>query len=178
MATIDIMSVIDAQRILLDVKPENRSQHPDKPTMLEHKYMYMVATNGSVLSGQAGGDLEIEAFINDIVRWRAASVSEDGTIDVVIYNFFKFGGQDVLGKWSDELTQPFAPIPDPENPIKYTPTQVPDFYWDAKVKTVGQESYGVYFYITSLNRTTHKLETLGYFGWDPRVTVKPITTAR
>jgi hypothetical protein len=91
---INIQLVIDTDAITNDYP--NPSKDKNQPTGLPHKYMYMVATRGDVITGSGGADLVIKADVGDIIRWYV--VSEYGNFDsaVVIYNLPKWSGETVF----------------------------------------------------------------------------------
>ena len=178
---IEILSVFDTQTILKDYAPP-ANPTPSSPIGLPHpsggpyKYMFMVAKDANTISGQATGNLSIRANVNDQVQWRSASLSDNGAQSAIIYKIQKNGsGADVL-KLPPEVnvTYPYVPVPDESDPTKYKATEVPDYFLSSLVRRTGVENYLVYFYITDI--VNGKLKTLGYYYWDPAITVDPPTT--
>lgn len=171
---ISVMTIFDVKKILKDYPTP--SKDPNNPTGLPHPvngkeypYMYMLVTAGNVISGQADGNLNFSATTDDVVRWRSQSMSGDASQAAVMYGFFKFGGNDVITPPGAVLSHPTVPVPNPANPVTFTAQSVPDFYWRSDVIATGVENYGVRFYITGI--VGSQLTTLGYFYWDPTITV-------
>jgi len=102
--TIDILTVIDPLGL-----PDN-SARLSTPTgsipMLTvdalKKYVWMIAENASVESGQATWNLSIKAKAGDRIRWWDVSVVQDTGIDVIIIDFA------VSSNWSSVLADPVA----------------------------------------------------------------------
>ena len=62
----DVLVSIDTETILK--KYPNISKNPAAPTMIDVNYMYMVTNQNNVVSGQAGGELNLKAQVGDLIR--------------------------------------------------------------------------------------------------------------
>lgn len=171
---IDVMTTFDVVALLKDFPI---SKDKDKPTGLPHpgdspsKYMFMVVTDANKISGQATGNLAFRANPNDFINWRSMALSGNGTQSTVIYKIKKFGnGQDVISMPPvPRVSRPLVPVPDTQDPTKYTLEQSPDYFLNSSVINYGSMNYEVYFYITDL--VDNKVVTLGYYYWDPLIQV-------
>jgi hypothetical protein len=164
---IDIDVAFDTETIV--AKYKSPSQNSQSPTGIQHADAYMIAQSSDVISGQATADLNVSASVGDVIRWRAASLSGNSDQSAVIYNIVKFSGTQVTGPIQPITASPTVPIPNAANPVQYTPTTQFDYYINANVIANGTEGYQVWFYIVERNHST--LNTLGYYYWDPTLTV-------
>lgn len=164
---IDINVAFDTETIVS--KYANPSQNSTQPTGIQHADAYMIAQTSDVISGQATADLNVSASVGDVIRWRSESLSGNSDQSVVIYNIVKFSGTAVTGPIQPITASPTMPIPNSANPVQYTPTSQYDYYLNANVTANGTEGYEVWFYIVQRNHSS--LTTLGYYYWDPTLTV-------
>lgn len=164
---IDINVVFDTETLVS--KYPNPSQNSSAPTGIAHQDAYMIAQASDVLGGQATADLNVSASVGDVVRWHSESLSGNSDQSAVIYNIVKFSGASVTGPIQPITASPTMPIPNSANPVQYTPTSQYDYYLNANVTTNGTEGYQVWFYIVQRSHST--LTTIGYYYWDPTLTV-------
>ena len=173
-ATIDIGIMIDVDSLISYVT--NPSQEWDNPTPVPHHFAYMVAASEYVASGQATGDLAVNASVEDSVRWRSISIEGNTEYATIIYNIQKFGGVQVTGTVTSSVAH--LPYPEPTNPQVIPPTAAPtykkttgfDYRLSATIDNSGTEKYLISFYVVERQRDG-SLKTVGYFYWDPTLTV-------
>jgi hypothetical protein len=142
------------------------------PKDIGHNDLYMIAPKVVVISGQATGDLNINALVNDGIRWRSESLSGNTDQAAVIYQIDRFGGTQVTTTPQMVVSYPPTPIPNPDSPTSYTANdQQADTFLNCSVISKGTENYRVWFYIVNKDPNTGALSTFGYYRWDPTITV-------
>jgi nematocidal protein AidA len=80
----DVLVSFDTETILK--KYPNPSKNPAAPTLIDWRYVYMVTNQDNVISGQAGGELDLKAQVGDLIRWRETSLSLGFENQVVFYS--------------------------------------------------------------------------------------------
>jgi hypothetical protein len=172
---IDVEIVIDTVSLLKDFP--SPSQNSNSPTMINHtSYSYMVAATKFVGGGQASGNLIINALNNDVIRWRCLSLSGNTDTSAVVYGINAFSGPTVTNPPIAIISEPYGPLPILQNnqntsPPTFAPVIENDYFLQATVTGHGTEQYNVFFYVTSTDQTTGKPKLVGYFGWDPTISV-------
>jgi hypothetical protein len=168
---VNVLVVIDTGTLINDYREQARSQDPNNPTGIAHKYSFMVATSNSVISGQAGGDLNISASVGDVIRWAGQSESNDFDSTVIVYNISKYQQDQVTSQpqfssYTKDIMQPSQS--DKAFPVANAPQKFN--FLSANIISEGTEKYEVYFalYYRPNNRGQ---ELFGYFKWDPAITV-------
>ncbi|MCP1290290.1 MULTISPECIES: inclusion body family protein [Chromobacterium] len=170
---VNIEMVFDTQTILN--KYPGPSQNSGQPTGIAHKDVYMVAESRFVTGGQASADLAVKAEVDDVIRWRALSLSSNVSQSVIVYKIQKFSGSQVTSIPVPTESRPWVPIPNQNadkvvDPLNYTAQQIPNYYLGCNVTDTGTENYQVWFYITE-QVSGNQVKTLGYFYWDPVIQV-------
>jgi hypothetical protein len=171
---INIEMVFDTQTIL--AKYPNPSQNSSAPTGIAHSDVYMVTQSIFVADPktQATADLNIKADVDDIIRWRGLSLSDNVSQSVIPYKIQMFSGTQVTTIPVPSEAHPWVPVPNQNpdksvDPLHYTAQKLPDYYLQCNVTDSGTEGYQVWFYITQESGSTATV--LGYFYWDPTITV-------
>lgn len=170
-----IQTIFDTETIL---KTYGKSTDWNNPVGLSHPdpsgktVMYMLTNWANQLSGQATGNLEVQAEVNDIINWRTMSLSNN-TGDAVLFYDFGVPADTVFTKPQLMLSRPTVPVPVlPFNPpYNYTMEAVTDTYWYSIVAKVGSSAYTVRFFILTQDPNTGSLVRYFYW-WDPTITVK------
>ncbi len=165
---VNVIVVIDTTSLIAAYP--NPSKNQSAPTQIGHQYSYMVAAAGSVISGQAGGDLNIKANVGDVIRWSGDSESSNFESAILIYGLPKFGGATVFSnpvfkQFTKSSMQPAQNGPFPVSNVNQT-------FWflEADITNTGTEQYQVQFAV--YNRPNGGAQELyGYFQWDPTITV-------
>lgn len=173
---IDVEVVIDTQTLLQSsYKPSN---DPNNPTGLPHVgFAYMIAQPTFVSSGQASGNLSLNALVGDVIQWRMLSLSGNSGQAAVLYGVPQFAGSIVTGAVTGQIEQPYEPLATLQadgnnyNPPQYSTITANDYFLQADITGHGTEQYKVCFYITTPNAQTGQPTLAGYYYWDPTITV-------
>ncbi|MFC0516779.1 inclusion body family protein [Mucilaginibacter angelicae] len=167
---INIQVVIDTDAITTDYP--NPSQDPATPTGLPHKYMYMVATRGSTITGSGGADLNIRADVGDSIRWYA--VSEYGNFDsaVVIYKLAWYAQDVVFDGETFNVYNRIGILPTNGTALPVGFSDQNFWFNHANVIRTGTEQYNVQFALYVRKRGVANPVLFGYYYWDPTVTVQ------
>ncbi|RUR99380.1 inclusion body family protein [Pectobacterium polaris] len=168
--TINIIVVIDTDRIINDKEKETVSKNPDKPTPIGHQYSYMVATNESVISGSGTADLNVKANIDDTLRWTGISESGNSDSSVLVYNLPKFAGDTVFTTPQYIKRTRSAMEPGKDSPFPVSFSEQTHWYMQSTLIAKGKEHYQVQFGLYRRGKEG-KQELFGYFQWDPTITV-------
>jgi hypothetical protein len=181
MRIVDILVAIDCDQIVEDYKNQDdahkRSTDPAKPTQLadSKKYIYMITKSSDVLSGNAGDALNVRVNLGDIIRWRETSLTNDFDYSAVFTQFIALpsstgritapapvggvSGDEVFAKKEPEPIQGTAPW-------KASMQLTPYHYWQCSTERPGTVTYHWVFQILDT-----KGQSLGYFAWDPWITI-------
>ncbi|MDE1147627.1 MAG: AidA/PixA family protein [Azospirillaceae bacterium] len=140
-------------------------------------WVYMLTNWNDQLSGQATGNLNIQATVNDLVNWRSTSLSSNTGDAAVIYKITTSTGGVITPPMMiiSNPSEPFPPAsmtgatswPCPCNTEEDT---VVDFYWQSTVLKAGSTAYQVYFFIDTEDATGKKVRY--FYWWDPTITVQ------
>ena len=174
--TIDILCAIDAEDILSQYP--NPSQNSGSPTGVSANLIYMIVQQGSAISGNGQGELNISANIGDNIRWRETSLSLNFEYSVQFYNFSS-SSQDLItlppvlvGGVNNDGTLAEVQEAMPKHVSgapPWLPTSVnntPYHYWQSTAQEAGNETYHWQFLIADSNGNVQ-----GYFQWDPYITI-------
>jgi hypothetical protein len=172
---INIEMVFDTQTILN--KYPSLSQNSAAPTGINHTDVYMVTEAKYVADPktQATADLNINAEVDDVIRWRGLSLSDNISQSVIPYKIQKFSGTQVTTIPVPSEAHPWVPVPNqaPDktvDPLHYTAQQLANYYLGCDVTDSGTEGYQVWFYIAQ-QVSGSNVKVLGYLYWDPTITV-------
>jgi hypothetical protein len=140
----------------------------------------MIVNQANALSGQAGGELNIQGNIGDNVRWRGESLSLNFDYDAVFVQFVQTGGA------SDLMTLPPQLIggaksgggtfdkdaPMPVNSVSGSGVfsnavvSQPYYFFQSTLESAGKVTYHWVFQLFDSSGNS-----LGYFQWDPYITI-------
>lgn len=178
--TIDIAMVFDTQAI---IKRLGTGGSKDSPIGFSHgsytpaDQLVLMMANARYLQDpntQATANLSVKGYPEDVVRWRAESMSGQSGYAAVIYDMFYFNSvnPDSVMEAKPKLhVSPIAvPIPNTNNPSTYTKTTQQDPYWQSTMVGPGTVNYAVRFYIVQFDEGD--MTTIGWYWWDPSITVK------
>lgn len=174
-AIIDIEIVVDVNNLMANTP--NPSKDPANPIWVGHNYAYMIAASQYVRSGQATGDLNISADVEDSIHWRMLSQSGNTSYSANLTNITYLSGAKVTANIEGRLAQPQSPVPGttlgtvplpPTGTNAYVVTPQYDFYVAADIVSSGTENYSVLFEV--LYYHSGALNVMGYFAWDPTIT--------
>ncbi len=167
---INVNIIIDTTRLMKTFTSPSTDQN--NPTGIDHTYQYMVVADGTNINGQGTGDLSFTAIQGDVVRFYAVSEYNNYDSPVILYNLFKYGGDDVFTNPNFELQQ-FPDVvtvgPASFNPLVLQNPNPTQNFWFAQntVNKKGTENYGLRFAVYNSD-----LSIFGYFSWDPAITAK------
>ncbi|WP_160298982.1 AidA/PixA family protein [Chromobacterium vaccinii] len=175
---ININAIFDTETILEKYGPGGQ---PERGIGIYHDDVYMVTEKDNLFhpSSQATANLWIKADLGDVVRWRSVSVSGDVSQSVIIYKLVRFEGPPdnlpIMRTPEPNLAMPWRPIPQQDaslnvDPLKFNAMQIPDYFLSSAILKSGWEGDEVHFYITQ-EKSGRNIEILGYYRWDPRITV-------
>lgn len=179
MSTINIVVCIDAQTIVSSFSPGTYSN----PTAIPHEYIYMVTQPQFVTSTNpttmATADLNISCNVGDNVRWSVATLYEEMAMYALPYQIETFAGTNVMSTPEPLLMQPTEPImtvPIPAAGPAYTGQVQYDYVMQATILNnsgSAPDQYKFYFEVVEMNGQSNQLTTVGYYCWDPTITVAP-----
>jgi hypothetical protein len=162
---IDVLCIFDAEGII-DRYP-SPSKDPANPTPCDHAYIFMVTEKNNIISGNGGAELRFSAKVDDIARWRASTLSKNTGYYTQLYNFVASAGGDLLTPPNLLTTDVKIPVPNPADPPHPTELQnITGNYWQATIIKVGSVGYHWSFMILDRNGNL-----IGYFRWDPSITI-------
>lgn len=176
MSTINVLVGIDCETIIANYTGGTESS----PTAVSNSNFYMIVNQANALSGQAGGELNVAGNIGDNLRWRAESLSLNFDYDAVFVQFVQTGGG------SDLMTLPpqliggaksgggaftkNAPLPlnstGGGDVFSTENVDQPYYFYQSTLESTGKVTYHwvVQIFDSSGN-------SLGYFQWDPYITI-------
>jgi nematocidal protein AidA len=186
---VDVLIVVDAETLLLDFPtPTDPSKlDPDKPTQIWtsdpkvlDKYISMFVRQkniGSTTQVKGSAQLDVIANQNDIIQWRETTFSQNAAYSAILYRYLHAGGDKIfedasgkstLGAWIFDRT---VPLPNTKDLLHPTMQTIKDYFWQGTVAVEApkKENYEFAFMLMQ------KDKTLGYFRWDPTITIKQVT---
>lgn len=181
MNIIDMQVVFDAESIVAAYGGDAKNSSADSPVPIDHHDIYMVVSSRflQVLNTQGTPDLNIRAKLGDEIRWAGITLSEDIEYSVTIYGICetKDGKKNdrVTSKPRPKLAHPWVPVPKEDeeggvDPLDAPPQKLPEYFLSCDITDFGTERYSVKFYI-SAHSHDGEVDRLGYFVWDPTITV-------
>lgn len=167
----NVQITIDTDRLIKDYP--NPSQDPGSPTGIAHNYQYMVVSGNEAINGQGTADLEFTAYPGDEVRFTMTSEYNNMDNPVLMYGITKFGeGTDVFGTFTSESATDSTPVPNGNAVVPPVYAEETFYYYQANVKQSGQEHFMISFAMYERVRGGGDPQLIGYFIWDPTITVK------
>lgn len=160
----DVLVSFDTETILK--KYPNPSKNPAAPTLIDWHYVYMVTNQDNVISGQAGGELDLKAQVGDLIRWRETSLSLGFENQVVFYKFVGNVGNELISTPTPRVAEASIPVPNTSKPEVPTCQKVANYYWSSECLKVGRVTYHFQFQIIDRN-----CQSQGCFSWDPFISI-------
>ena len=171
--SMDILVVIDTE--LVKESYPNPSKDPDNPTGIAHNSQFMICTGTrGVVSGQGTADLNFKANPGDYVSFFGQSISANGDDAVIIYDIRYWNGAKVFNRFGiDVVTRQGAVKPNPESENGLPALNGPNDFisLDSRVRGQGIENFYVYFALYTLADNGEDQVLMGYYYWDPTITV-------
>lgn len=143
----------------------NPSQDINNPTLIDWQNVYMITNKDNVISGQAGGELDLSASVGDLIRWRETSLSLGFEKTVIFYKFVSNADQLISTPTLRKATASSA-LPNPTNPSAPTCQKVDNYYWSSECLSEGRVTYHFYFMIVD-----RQCKPCGYYQWDPFISI-------
>ncbi|KAF0249121.1 MAG: hypothetical protein FD167_1475 [bacterium] len=160
--TPDILIAFDAEAIVAKGKGTS-----DSPLYAGNENIYMITRHGSVLSGNAGGELNVQVAVGDVIRWRSSTLSQNFDYDVLLYRFESTDSNHKLLSNPESMSGDInEPVPNTDNPLQPGKQDVTNYYWQATAKKIGSVTYNFFFMITDRSGNVY-----GYYRWDPFITI-------
>ncbi|MBM7119324.1 AidA/PixA family protein [Archangium primigenium] len=167
---VDILVVIDAASIIQQYGAQ-ASMDASKPTSIgrDSKFIYMFVKRDNVVSGDYSSNLTVSVRPNDVVSWRATSLSMNTEYSIMLAACDIAQGANLLESPPKHLAvQRYVEVPHVENgAIQGEPDKqvIKDFLFRATVTGTGRIVYTYTFAITNIDGAPR-----GFFTWDPSLT--------
>lgn len=161
---IDVSVSFDTETILK--KYPNPSQNPNAPTLIDWHQVYMITNQDNVVSGQAGGELDLKAQVGDLIRWRETSLSFGFEKSVIFYKFIGNAGGELISPPTPRKATASYALPNTSNPSIPTCQKVDNYYWSSETLACGRVTYHFNFMIVDRD-----CKPCGYFSWDPFISI-------
>ncbi|WP_353189227.1 inclusion body family protein [Pandoraea pnomenusa] len=163
-AITDVLVSIDTKTIV-DRYGKNSSM--SNPPMIDFKHVFMIVTQGNVVSGQAGGELDVAATVGDVIRWRECSLSLGFEQSCIFYKFVGNQGNELISPPSPREAEVIIPVPNPPDPTKPKKQQCSNYFWSCETLKTGRVTYHFQFMV--LDRGGN---LCGCYQWDPFITIR------
>ncbi len=145
------------------------------PTTGLNNYVYLVITKDKIITGNADSEIEVEANIDDRIRWRVMSLNGCFDCSVMLYQFnetkensllsapFLMGG---VQSSTAQTIKKILPIQG-DMPLSGEICDVPYACFQSSIKSTG---CAVYQWCFQVNKTSDG-SLVGYGMWDPFITI-------
>lgn len=170
---INILAVIDTEYV--------KSHYPkpstdlNNPTGIDHNSEFLIATGTrGIISGQGTADLSFKANSGDYVSFTGTSVYANSDDAVIIYGIKFQSGTNVFNQFvPDYVNRNNAVMPNntSSNGLPAVSQKICFASFDSKVSGQGAERFLVYFALYTLGSDGETQNLLGYYYWDPQITV-------
>jgi hypothetical protein len=162
---INVLIVIDAETI---IERYGKNSDPDRPTLIpdSSNLIYMTARQDHII-GSPGSELTVKASPDDIIRWRETTLSLNSRYTSILYRFDASSGADLIDPPEAKSVVVNEPLPNSHHPLNPTTQKVNSFYWQCTVLEPGSVTYHFSFMILD-----HSGEKLGYYYWDPFISIQ------
>jgi hypothetical protein len=160
----DVLVSFDTTEILRLCK--NPSKDPNRPTQISPNQVFMITTQNNVISGQAGGELDLKAQVGDLIRWRETTLSLGFENSAIFYQFVATGGNDLISTPTPREAEVTVPVPNPKDPVHPKNQHISNYFWSSETLKTGRVVYHFNFMICDRNGAV-----AGYFWWDPFITI-------
>jgi nematocidal protein AidA len=162
----NVLITFDVEALMTAVP--NPSKNPDNPTFVSdpNKFIFMLTKKADTLSGHGGAELDFKASPSDIIRWRETTLERNTGKNIQLYKYTS-NAADLLTKPSIQPVLVTVPVPNPDDhlhPVQFQ--KISDYFWQATVLDVGRVVYRFNFMVLKRDATP-----LGYFTWDPFITI-------
>lgn len=170
---INVMIVIDTDYVRSHYP--NPSKDSNNPTGIDHNSQFMICVDPrGIISGQGTADLSFKANVGDYVSFRGTSIYGNSDDAVIVYGIKYWSGTNVFNNFTCNLVERTgAAVPDTSTQCGLPAKNIlVDFTsLDSKIAKAGKENFYVYFALYELDGSAEKQNLVGYYYWDPSVTV-------
>jgi hypothetical protein len=172
--SITVLIVIDTEYVKAHFP--NPSQDPASPTGIDHSSQFMICTGSrGIISGQGTADLSFKANPGDFVSFFGESIYGNADDAVIIYGIKFWSGDNVFNQFvPNAVARTGAVFPDSTTsnglPAVHGPANFISL--DSRVAKQGKENFYVYFGLYTLDSSGETQNLLGYYYWDPSITVQ------
>jgi len=160
----DVLVAIDTATILQ--KYPNISKSAENPTLIDVKHVFMITNQDNVVSGQAGGELDLKAQVGDLIRWRESSLSLGFETSAIFYKFIGNVGNELISTPTPRKAEASCAVPNTSSPSTPTCQPISNFYWSSETLKCGRVTYHFNFMIVDRN-----CKPVGYCSWDPFISI-------
>ncbi|MFP3244346.1 MAG: inclusion body family protein [Paraburkholderia sp.] len=160
----DVLVSIDTTTIL---NRYGKNNNLSNPPLIDFKHIFMIVTQNNVVSGQAGGELDVAATVGDVIRWRETSLSLGFEQTCIFYKFIGNQGNDLISPPSPRAAEVTIPVPNPSDPTKPNKQTVSNYFWSCETLKSGRVTYHFQFMI--LDRSGN---LCGCYQWYPFITIR------
>lgn len=167
---VDILVVIDVERLMEQYGDKGT---PSSPYGLgpNTDLLYMFVKNQEVVRGQASSELVASAAANNLIRWRAVSLTVNTRYSAMLYGCTPTGGSGQISPPTCLPVQVSAAIPvlsgGVTGDVTGTTTQpFTDSYIQAIAESQGLVDYACRFLVTDSGGAPQ-----GYFSWDTQLDI-------
>jgi hypothetical protein len=144
--TVNVLMVIDTRSLMTDYP--DPSPNSSRPTLVSGHYAYVIVAGDSKMFGKTAGALNIAANVDDAIRWRAVSESNNFESSVLAYGIAEARAHQTLEKPFFAVSAGDSARPTQDGPFPVTfPTQT---FWflQSDIKRLGSQKctiqFGVY----------------------------------
>lgn len=172
---INVLVVIDTEYVKTHYP--NPSQDPANPTGIDHASQFMICTDPrGVISGQGTADLDFRANPGDVVSFAGESIYANSDDAVIVYGIKYWKGDNVFNPFVvNTVKRTGAVQPNTNSPTGngLPAVQMPTTFitLDSKISGAGTEGFFVLFGLYALDANGEIQNLVGYYYWDPTVTV-------
>lgn len=170
---INVMIVIDTDYVKANYP--NPSHDPNQPTAIVHDSQFMISTNQRVIISEQGTTaLHLEAKWGDTVSFQGISIYGNSEDAVILYGIKHWSGNHVLGHFLPVLVKrQNAAVPDvnTKNGLPAKSAEGNFIRLGAKVAKSGTGNFHISFALYTLADDGETQKLLGYYCWDPAITV-------
>ncbi|SCZ61649.1 MULTISPECIES: AidA/PixA family protein [Photorhabdus] len=162
--TVDVLICVDVDCIINDYN--ELGTNSDNPTMVNNKYFHYITNNENayIPKNNATGELIVKMGVDDIIRWRIMSLTQQLTHSVNLYKKTKENTYKFIApmKYTQEVTKITYPEQNdkqvPGTPFKYGIESITQSYMESKGKKSGKEK------LTFIISIHYNLELIGYIS--------------
>ncbi|OWO86967.1 hypothetical protein B5C26_00850 [Photorhabdus luminescens] len=162
--TVDVLICVDVDCIINDYN--ELGTNPDNPTMVNNKYFHYITNNENayIPKNNATGELIVKMGVDDTIRWRIMSLTQQLTYSVNLYKKTKENTYKAITpmKYTQEVTKITYPEQNdkqvPGTPFKYGIESITQSYMESKGKKSGKEK------LTFIISIHYNLELIGYIS--------------